>query len=107
MALIDYEAAWHALAARLASEKTGYGRNELAQIMAETASAHRVSETLQERMLRLYGGRLVLTSHTPEVVPATDGEAELGDGKVNGSGHSTTRGGHDGRREAEVAGSRS
>lgn len=52
--LVDYEAAWLALMARL-GEKPNWGRDQIRAEMAAIVSEHHVPESGPEEALRLYG----------------------------------------------------
>lgn len=64
MASVDWEAAWLELSAYVAS-RPSHGARDLHTQMATITARCRVSETLLERVLRLYGGELRITAVDP------------------------------------------
>ena len=52
---VDYEAAWHDLAATVEARPSGWGTRNLLAEMTRIAAKHRVSEGLYERFARLFG----------------------------------------------------
>lgn len=111
MARVDAEAVLDDLTAWIAEAKTGYGRTELLEQIARLRKRHRVGEDLLERAIRLFGGPRELLRHltrlieeTPETPPADADAVERGDDKVHATGHTKTRGGHDGSRNGAHAG---
>ena len=55
MSQVDYEAAWHELAATVDARPSGWGTRNLLAEMARLQAKHRVSENLLDRVVRLYG----------------------------------------------------
>lgn len=94
MAHIDYEAAWHDLAAVIVDRPTGWGTRALAAEMIRVAAKHRVSETFLERSLRMYGGTLTLAAPTAEV-PSNDAPGNAAR-IASVPAHRQSHGGHDG-----------
>lgn len=106
MARVDADAVLTDLSAWIAETKTGYGREELLRQIATLRRRHAVGEDLLDRVIRLYGGPVELLRHlarmaeqTPEAVPSVVDADERGGSKADDLGHTTTRGGHDGRAE--------
>jgi hypothetical protein len=98
MARVDYEAAWQELAETIGSRESGWGTRNLLAEMTRIGARHRVSETLLERTLRLYGGQLTLTVQTPEVYPSDLG-GTTPPAVAEGPGSPKTEGGRDGKHE--------
>lgn len=60
MPQVDFEAAWHDLAEVIASRESGWGTRNLLAEMTRLQGRHRLSESLLDRVVRLYGvGRLL------------------------------------------------
>lgn len=93
MAAVDYEAAWIELLDLVAS-RDGWGSKTLISEAAQVAARHRVSESLVERVIRIYG-------EGPLVVHNQGQSAPVGGGKPTALRADTptneARGGHDGR----------
>jgi len=106
MAVIDYEAAWHALSAEIAS-KTQHGREGLLTRMAELAEAHRLPAGQLPMLLRLYGvevarAEAIAAEHDrDEDVAATVDSIRRGGLPAPAT---MTERGHDGRRSTGPAG---
>ena len=103
---VDYESAWVELGGWIATQKTGYGRDELTAKMAEIAAKHRMPEHFVHTVLRLYGGDVHLSIQTPETgtSPADELPKATADRKSSDPGSSTAERSHDERREAAPAG---
>lgn len=82
--VVDYEAAWHELAARIAS-KSQHGREATLIEMAEIAHRHRVPAGELSKLLRLYGveterARSIAADQTVELEGFAGGGSSPGDG---------------------------
>lgn len=106
--IIDYEAAWHELAAFIAS-KTQHGREPTLVEMTRIAQEHRVPAGELSRMLRLYSIEVERTRTASQ--PDGDEAASF----VGGQGSPADdvlprhhdRGGHDGRNGSSAGDGRS
>jgi hypothetical protein len=72
VARTDHEGVLRDLSAWIATEKPGYGRQELLEKVAVLSAAHVVPESLLERALRIFGVHHVLTN-IPETGPTGGG----------------------------------
>ena len=103
MARTDHEAVVRDLAAWVATEKPGYGQQELLAKIATLSKEHVVPESLLERALRLFGVQHVLSQPTPETGPAGGGGSASPDKEPDPG--PMTEGGHDEQySDREVAG---
>lgn len=104
--MFDAEAAWADLAERVA-EREGWGRDKLLAEMAKLQVKHRISETLFERMMRIFRGRVILVpADQAEALPAGESRAAPGAAE-EGAAPIEVLGGRDddrSRREPAAAG---
>lgn len=95
--MFDEGAAWADLTA-LVSEREGWGRDRLLAEMAKLQVKHRITETLLERMMRVFRGRIVLVpANQAEALPA--GESGVSPPATE-EGAARVPGGPDDRRSA-------
>jgi len=103
VARVDYEAAWTALQAEVAS-KPGHGRAPLLTRMAELAAEHTIPEGLMERAARIFGLSFlseIARSQKPET-EAAGGRAEPAPDKPFDPGPPTAERSHSGDESGEA-----
>lgn len=100
--MFDADAAWADLAEAVAGRE-GWGRDRLLAEMAKLQVKHRISETLLERMMRIFRGKLVLVpADQAESLPAGELAAEPLAAE-EGAAPIEVRGGRDDERRTAAA----
>lgn len=97
MALVDYEAAYLELHARIVADerKTSWGREELLLELGKILAEKRVSEDLLEAAARITGWPI--QTQIADAPPARDGDLESPAPMDDDDGPPNDLGGHDGR----------
>lgn len=100
MALVDYEAAFLELHARIVDDekKTSWGRDELLLELGKILASKRVPEDLLEAASRLTGFPFI--QQPAETPPSSDGDLESPAAMASDHRPPTDRGGHDGTTRA-------